>query len=691
MYSKITRLIAPAMIVLSALSPITSAGESGDIDTSCFDPHLIDSTDQLSNPTFLTIRNNLAYIIDNAQDDLVIIDLTAPGFPILSRTSEFNNINSITLNDNTAYISRGDPSELSDDGFEVWDIQDPTDPWFIRPYDINSNSTHTIIHNNIMFHDQNLIMSVARQRAPRIEDSTTLPISGTIIHTNGNTAYTHTLAVLDITDPSNPIELSPPVEPFTTFDQILTINSTIIARDGSDFHIFLHTSPSTIQLSELFSINGATDFVARSSILFITAPDSIEVVDVSNPNDPIQIAYFNGQPGINNPNQIELIDNTFYITDLNGTLAAYEFNTNPVATHSTAGTANEIKVIGDLALIADDNAGMQIFDISNPQLPALLSTFPTGNTAVGIDAVGTVAYIATHQSGLDIVDISDPSNPTLITNYDSGRSTRDVQIVGDIAYVVDRIDGLNIVDISDPSNPQLISITDTPGWADDITVDGELAIIPQGTFDLQILDISDIANPQIIASITPLDPSFGLDTATIHAGLLYTCENIDGYRVWDISKPSSPIPLITLNTNTPQSQGFGHHIIIQGSRLLLANGAGGLSIYNNSDPLNPILTSYFLAESTIGTPRSSLRRIELKNNLAYAATLGGGLRIYDTLGCQEPCPADFNNDGTLNFFDISTFLTAFQNQDPLADLNADVRWNFFDISAFLTLFSQGCP
>lgn len=54
------------------------------------------------------------------------------------------------------------------------------------------------------------------------------------------------------------------------------------------------------------------------------------------------------------------------------------------------------------------------------------------------------------------------------------------------------------------------------------------------------------------------------------------------------------------------------------------------------------------------------------------------------------CPADFNGDGDLNFFDISAFLTAFSDADPQADFNKDGDFNFFDISAFLKAFGAGC-
>jgi len=55
------------------------------------------------------------------------------------------------------------------------------------------------------------------------------------------------------------------------------------------------------------------------------------------------------------------------------------------------------------------------------------------------------------------------------------------------------------------------------------------------------------------------------------------------------------------------------------------------------------------------------------------------------------CLADLNGDGSLNFFDVSAFLTAFAAQDPVADFTGDGAFNFFDVSAFLTAFAGGCP
>jgi len=65
---------------------------------------------------------------------------------------------------------------------------------------------------------------------------------------------------------------------------------------------------------------------------------------------------------------------------------------------------------------------------------------------------------------------------------------------------------------------------------------------------------------------------------------------------------------------------------------------------------------------------------------------GEWMNVYDKNGNisekYQLTIADFNGDHTVNFFDVSAFLAAYQVQDPSTDLNNDGVWNFFDVSAF---------
>ena len=58
---------------------------------------------------------------------------------------------------------------------------------------------------------------------------------------------------------------------------------------------------------------------------------------------------------------------------------------------------------------------------------------------------------------------------------------------------------------------------------------------------------------------------------------------------------------------------------------------------------------------------------------------------------ELPCTPDLTGEGDLNLLDISAFLDAFSNQDPIADFVVDGDFNFFDVSEFLRLFAMGCP
>ena len=59
------------------------------------------------------------------------------------------------------------------------------------------------------------------------------------------------------------------------------------------------------------------------------------------------------------------------------------------------------------------------------------------------------------------------------------------------------------------------------------------------------------------------------------------------------------------------------------------------------------------------------------------------------------CRPDINEDGLLNFFDISSFIGLYNQQDPRADFfpvaGGDGLFNFFDLSTFINEFNAGCP
>lgn len=63
----------------------------------------------------------------------------------------------------------------------------------------------------------------------------------------------------------------------------------------------------------------------------------------------------------------------------------------------------------------------------------------------------------------------------------------------------------------------------------------------------------------------------------------------------------------------------------------------------------------------------------------------------DWIEVRLPCAPDLNDDGSLDFADVSLFLTAFSDGDLSVDFDGSGSVDFGDVSAFLTLYTAGCP
>ncbi len=101
----------------------------------------------------------------------------------------------------------------------------------------------------------------------------------------------------------------------------------------------------------------------------------------------------------------------------------------------------------------------------------------------------------------------------------------------------------------------------------------------------------------------------------------------------------------------------------------------------------------YLVSDFVGLSGFFAVRLTLTDEGANSLVEGGvdGFSISTIICNGGECVADFTGDGSLDFFDIAAFLTAFGGQDPSADLTGDGSFDFFDIAAFLSAFGAGCP
>jgi len=255
--------------------------------------------------------------------------------------------------------------------------------------------------------------------------------------------------------------------------------------------------------------------------------------------------------------------------------------------------------------------------------------------------------------GFRIFDVSDPSNASLLSEVPTLGTMMEFDVVGTTLYASEGDSGLEIFDVSDPSNPVAIGMYSEPGFfAQDVVVNGARAYVNGGE-NLKIFDVSDPTSPAALGSY--LLPS-GSDPTSVFGDNLSVIEDIV-YLLDGLYSEIGFVELLVIDAGDPTSP------TLQGS----------LQIKNPLNSMAVLESSVFLSDASTG-----LITVDATNTCDAVCPL------------DNECPADMNNDGVLNAFDISVFLTLFAQHDPRADFTCDGNFNFFDISAWLGEFLAGC-
>lgn len=356
--------------------------------------------------------------------------------------------------------------------------------------------------------------------------------------------------------------------------------------------------------------------------------------------------------------------------------------------------ASDVVVVDEVVYVISWFDGLMSFDIGVSIQPSPLDMVSLGDDISSAMVYNDgVVYCLTFEYDLVVVDVSDPANMSVLTVYEipdmgdrSFSSTPALAIQGDTLFAPTATTStsthlLNLIDISNPASPALITQFDGGSavlhWGDLIDVEGNAAYIsgiPQspGDPDPWGVFVLDITDPMSIG----LAGSFGSGTAPIRAmeargDHLYL--NTGELVVLDVSMPANPF---------------------QTASLAVLGDKGGLAI--DGDFIF-VMDSY-IDISTPGAPTTVFHQATLSGATENSDLVGteayslkrGVLEIVNFDDCSGGCLADYNEDGSQDFLDISTYLSSYYQQSPLADLNVDGAFDFVDLSLFIDRYSLGC-
>ena len=217
----------------------------------------------------------------------------------------------------------------------------------------------------------------------------------------------------------------------------------------------------------------------------------IRIVDISNPRSPRSISYL----GVGDIIDVELSGDFVFASDYEGGLRVIDIsdrdNLRQVIFLDTPGESIYMTLIGTTIYLTDGPSGIHLIDVSEPIRPYVIGTCNTPGYAFQVAVREEYAYVA-DGIGLAVLDISDPRNPALIgTCNTSGTRQGGIDLLGRFAFISAWEAGLKVIDIDDKSNPREVDSLDTPAHAIGILLKDGIAYIGDRESGLRILDISD--------------------------------------------------------------------------------------------------------------------------------------------------------------------------------------------------------
>lgn len=396
-------------------------------------------------------------------------------------------------------------------------------------------------------------------------------------------------------------------------------------------------------------------------IITAHAEDYLGIINISNKSNPKWDIY--KIPGNDYVVSTCLVQDTLYV-GANDSLLAYKIL--PGGALSKLGStkiqgARRLDVRKGLAFLAGQGYRLQIYNVQD--ISNMLFVSKSGPSVEHVVVKEDVAYCFQQDAGLWLTDVSDPENTQLLSELELGEVCFDIEKSNDKLYFASGAKGIRTLHLDQidrfsstltperPSDyikslsldyPYLYAADDNGKlWVFKISSDGSLN---EGQFieteniknlnkhgDLLILcgswpggsitmvNVADPENPIIESKLKTGNP---INAAVVVGEYLYAQEYSKNIKIIDFSDPANLI--IVDSIDFPYSR--THNMVLYNNLLFLASGE--LVTFDVSDPLNPVRVENRINEWNI-------YRVAIQEDFLFLAK-EEGLSIYNISNYDQP-------------------------------------------------------
>lgn len=303
-------------------------------------------------------------------------------------------------------------------------------------------------------------------------------------------------------------------------------------------------------------------------------------------------------------------------------------------------------------LFAATGGGIRCYDMTDPEHPELISVAETYVTTIEYHPPLLYAMKSyQYDNVFSILDYSDPKNPIELDSLELNvYGLGDFEMLGNTVYATTSEEGVYRIDVTDPSNIQLLGSS----------MAGHRILNPIVQHEGRLVVMREIYSPDLLFGISVLAPS--------EDGDLQEVAFADRYAIY---------------AGYPEPTRDSMHL----DRDTLYFGGQSLYVFDISDTDDIQYVNHWTPPGS--SYNHTITRLVTDGDVLYASRTSQPAILFN-IGLCSDCPADYDNNSKSTALDIGLFLDAYTHLDPSADLTGDGQLNFFDVSSFIFAFQRPC-
>lgn len=254
-----------------------------------------------------------------------------------------------------------------------------------------------------------------------------------------------------------------------------------------------------------------------------------------------------------------------------------------------AGPANLVKVDNGRAFVTHHRT-LTVFDLADPTAPQRRGSLELPEEIWKFSVRGDRVYVGANFHGLAILDVSDPSALRELGTFQSLGQTKIGAVFDTKLAYIDHMEGFVLIDISDETEPQPIGSYFLDGYARDVVTSGSIAYATDSPTGLYVFDLARDGVPEPIGILhAPAAPRNALQVTDLPNGRKVLAGiGAGGLQVYDVTDPMVPVKTATFDT-----PGQASGLALRGHLAYVADGESGLQVVDLSDPAAPRITASF--------------------------------------------------------------------------------------------------